>query len=163
MELVLIIFAGILLIIWLIYFYLYSTQLIQLSKTKEMLHSSYGERRNELPLLMMILKPHIVKSDEVFFKTIHLRHALLLHKNDTKEKELQEQIQFLLTVADHHPELLVNSTYKKIKETILSLNSQIEKLEQEYSQQMTSWQDIHRKSLFCLFPGYFFIRPLPLR
>jgi hypothetical protein len=159
MELVISILAGILLIIWLIYFYLYSTQLIQLSKTKEMLHSLYSERKNELPLLMMIVKPHIVKSEEVFSKAIHLRHELLFNSDSQKEETLQEQIVFILTVADHHPELVTNPAYQKIKAMMLSLNSQIEQYRQRWTQQKEQWQDIHRKSLFCLFPGYFFIHP----
>lgn len=159
MELVLIIFAGILLIIWLIYFYLYSTQLIQISKTQEILKVQYRERQDEIPLLMMILTPHIVKSEEVFLKTIRLRHELLFHRAPAKEKMLQEQIAFILTVADHHIELTNDPRYNRTKDTILSLNSKIEEQEQEFNHQLAIWSDIRRKSLLCLFPGYFLSPP----
>jgi hypothetical protein len=105
------------------------------------------------------MRPYVLKSEEVFQKTIHRRHDLLFEKNEEHWESLRDQITFLLAIADRHPDLLSEKRFLQTSENVITQMKKNAQLHEEYQAALAHWQTIRRKSLFSLFPGYFFIRP----
>lgn len=117
-------------------------------------------RLNTLPLLISLMTPHVVKSEDVFRKSLQLHQTLLFYPGLEKEAELSRQITFLFQVAEKHPSLLADKAFQKTSQELAEMQKKILATLDQYNDALRTFQQLRRKSLWVLFPGYFLFSSL---
>ena len=150
-------------IVWISFLVLYYNREHTLRTIVDNINSTLEKRLYTTPLLIELLKPHVVKKDQVFKKILTLRSKLLFQPNREKENEVSHQLEFLLQIATKHSEITQDRRFEMVQKEIEEHKQKVRESVQKYEAVRDEFQQLRKKSLFALFPGFFLIKlPQPL-
>lgn len=152
----------ILAVAWLFLLYQYHSYEQRLQGIDDQSGKIVEHAANKVPLLYELMQGHIVRKEEVFSKNLKLRRMILDQQGDRADVNLfAKQLDFLFQVAEKHQEVISDKRYDIIKSDIGNDLTKVRQMREEYRAQWEKYHRIRQKSRFILFPGYWWVRPLP--